>query len=743
MSARPAHASAHGSTPTRPHAFAHGARRALRPRSRLFAGWLLLCVVIILLDAAPTRATNTTDAAHGEPPSQTPQTTSTPTPTPARNEPRAPGSSGSSPSVESRGAEQKGLGRRETRRETRAPGSIMGRVVTDDGHPVANAAVVVTTPSGSLRSYSSTSTDEDGKFRVDNLEPAAYNVRAAFDGYVMLPDPLREGGTQGYNHVGDFVSITLIKGGVITGRVTNADGEPLVAVRVRAVFVRDPENRFNGASYFGFSPEQQTDDRGIYRIFGLSPGVYVVAVGGGTPRINFLAFAADVESPTYFPSHNRDGATEITVRAGQETSGIDIRYRGEQGHAVGGIVEGASDADDAPSGINITLTHEATGTGEFAIFIPPGRGDERTFSFTGVADGDYLISANRTSRDGIVQASTPRRVSVRGADVTGLSLALTPLAAVAGRVHIEAAVNDERTKNGCDAGGVGATPQETVVVLRRDEKEASKDVARASRWSVRRESSTGAQGEFEFRGLEAGRYRLEAVPPNADWYVRSVSLPTANVVSPVTTRRAGTEGARNGAAATTAATDKAPRVDAGRTTDAAPRASATPPPAADTHPASATVAAARDSFVLKPNDRLSNLNVQIAHGAAALRGQILPAGEGAASIPFAQMRVHLVPVAREQADDPLRFAESPVNADGAFAFSNLAPGRYRLLTRLSTPDALQQQQLQQQQQPTRRPAAWDADERARLRLEAEAANINVELQPCQRLDGFSLKSSKQ
>ena len=38
-----------------------------------------------------------------------------------------------------------------------------------------------------------------------------------------------------------------------------------------------------------------------------------------------------------------------------------------------------------------------------------------------------------------------------------------------------------------------------------------------------------------------------------------------------------------------------------------------------------------------------------------------------------------------------------------------------------------------------RPAAWDADSRARLRREAEAASLTLDLQPCQRVTDYALR----
>jgi hypothetical protein len=69
-------------------------------------------------------------------------------------------------------------------------------------------------------------------------------------------------------------------------------------------------------------------------------------------------------------------------------------------------------------------------------------------------------------------------------------------------------------------------------------------------------------------------------------------------------------------------------------------------------------------------------------------------------------------------------------SDGSFAFSNIAPGRYFIVLRIEptaeTPDT------------SPRPSAWDSTARAKLRQEAEAAKVVVELKPCQRLKDYAL-----
>jgi hypothetical protein len=90
----------------------------------------------------------------------------------------------------------------------------------------------------------------------------------------------------------------------------------------------------------------------------------------------------------------------------------------------------------------------------------------------------------------------------------------------------------------------------------------------------------------------------------------------------------------------------------------------------------------------------------------------------------------MVPADREQANDVLRYSETTITSDGSFAFSNIAPGRYLIVSRVEsraeTPGT------------TPRPAAGDPTVRAKLRQEAEAAKVVVDLKPCQRLKDYAL-----
>src|SRR5262249_36192889 len=145
-----------------------------------------------------------------------------------------------------------------------------------------------------------------------------------------------------YSFVGQNVTITMIRGSVITGRVTNAAGDPIVGIAVKATRVRDESGRPDNNTAISFQPERTTDDRGVYRIYGLAPGSYLVSAGGGS-NLGFSVRQTPFggRMATYYPSSTRDVATELRVVGGAEVTGIDIRYREERGFVISGKVTGA------------------------------------------------------------------------------------------------------------------------------------------------------------------------------------------------------------------------------------------------------------------------------------------------------------------------------------------------------------------------------------------------------------------
>jgi protocatechuate 3,4-dioxygenase beta subunit len=545
-------------------------------------------------------------------------------------------------------------------------GTISGRVVNDSGQPLANAIV-------SVRTYSfgeqgrTTTTDSEGNFQVSGLDPVVYLISASFPTYVPAPrDP--DINPIGYYRVGDSVRLELIKGGLITGTVTKSADEPAVAVPVRAYMVRDRNGQ--PSRYGAPFREQTTDDRGVYRIYGLPMGTYVVSAGGGGSSTGYIVNAYGTDAPTYAPASTRDAAMEVNVRTGEETANVDIRYRGEPGHAVSGIAN-STVALDQPSGFSITLSSIFNGTSQSsysAYQSPVGRG----FSFNGVADGDYDVIAQSFLPGGEWTISEPRRIKVKGADITGIEVTTKPLGSITGHVVLEESKAPECKGKRRPLFG------ETLVTPWHNEKNAPKDQPQFL-WGLGGPTLPDKQGEFALRNLAPGQYRFNARPMAKYWYLKSMSWPASVVTSARAT------------------------------------------------PANRSVDAARNWTTLKPGDRLSGLTITIAEGAASLHGQINLA-EGQKLPP--KLFVYLVPAEREKADDVLRFFASLVSADGSFALANLPPGRYwaiaqaagenesNVLSKLRLPD--------------------EAEPRARLLHDAEAAKIETELKPCQNVTDYRL-----
>jgi hypothetical protein len=594
-----------------------------------------------------------------------------------------------------------GEGARKGEAREKGTGFISGRVVGEAGEPLSGVSIAIMPRGyGQFSRSQRTMTDEEGNFTITGLDPGLYSINAYVPGYVMDTDPST---SRPYAYrPGDTAYVRLLKGGVITGTITDPQGEPVVAISVRAYRVRDLDGR---STPFGFSGmgEDSTDDRGVYRMFGLTPGVYVVAaVGAGRDFFYGFSSAYAGNVATFYPSATRDTASEVTVRAGQENAGVDIRYRDEQGRSVTGRIELPAGAQADPNvGFNVTLAYASSGIQAASTFVPPASATP-SFAFEGVADGDYDLQASATGHEGQTASSPAQRVSVRGVDVTGLKLALAPLSSVSGNLIIEQATEAERAREMCKQQRPSMLPQETLVTLAADRPAPSKGQA-VTRLSLAREATPDSSGAFTLRALEPGRYRLGARPFDEALYTRSIKLPAPAATKPASP-------------APPAATSPAAKLS--EQLKATPPASFVPP--------------TRDALDVRAGQQLSGVEVRLAQGAALLSGHIV-ATEGALTPPFSQMRVHLVPAERESADDPLRYFEATPDGSGAFIFKSLPPGRYFVVTRPApepTPDA------------PARPAHWDADSRARLRREAEAANSPIELQPCQRTIDFTLHLPK-
>jgi hypothetical protein len=600
--------------------------------------------------------------------------------------------------------------------------AISGRVIDDSGKPMFEVTVLAVNAGNNGKDIKlaplttrSVTTDENGNFAFEQLSPGAYKLSVLAQGYTLAPEALTENGAPKYYRTGDNANIRMVKGGIITGTVTTQSSDPLVGVRVRAFKVKDLEGRAVRSISIDeglLRKEWKTDDRGIYRIYGLEPGKYVVSAGGkGFTTMGVGEF--DGDAPTYYPTGTRDTATEVGVQAGQESVGIDIRYRENKGYIISGSISSA-DENAAPASMAVLmLTNAVTGSLESwslaGGFGHPSMESKRPFALTGIADGEYDVSATAagTSALGSISGNTyvapARRLKVKGGDVTGVELKLFPLASISGRLLIEK-LKPAEGKPACQSART-ASLEEFVIIGRSDAKNQPvsdlKMPISFSAFSINAETTPDDKGAFKVMIADSSRYRLEVKLPTEDLYVRSIALPKA-------------------------ASTPAKNTNPGETAVTSAKAPATTG-AAQAEAAKQMKDGARSGISLKLGEQVENVLITAAEGAAALRGQIKVEGD---NLP-AHLRIFLVPAEVENADDVLRYFETDMLKDGTFSLSHLPPGRYFIMTRVVNDEAASEE--------TPRLVAWDAELRKLLHTEAEAKNLLLELQPCQRLNDYVLR----
>lgn len=176
---------------------------------------------------------------------------------------------------------------------------ILGQVVTGDtGTPVRRARVSLS--GAELRGQRTALTDDEGRFVFTQLPAGRYTMNASKAGFVTIAYGAKAPGRAGTpiqiedGHKLDSRPMNLPRGGVVTGVVLDEYGEPSPGTPVRALrmVMRTGEKRLETAG------TNTTDDRGMYRIYGLQPGQYIVTA---QPRNQSLSgiqvnVAAEIEA---------------------------------------------------------------------------------------------------------------------------------------------------------------------------------------------------------------------------------------------------------------------------------------------------------------------------------------------------------------------------------------------------------------------------------------------------------------
>lgn len=320
-----------------------------------------------------------------------------------------------------------------------ASSSISGKV-TIKGKP-AVGVMVLAKDSNELRTpvmtrYRAT-TDQTGSYRITNLPAGTYDITAITPALVPANESRSILISEG-EEVED-VNLLLLPGGVITGKITDSEGEPLIGQWVMIDTVDEQRvSAFNRTVMTRLhSPDRVTDDRGVYRAFGLPPGKYKVSVGeSGSGRKS----SREYHKQTFHPSVTDPAkATIIEVTEGSEKYNIDIVMgRPVETFRVAGRVIDGETGRPIPNlkyGVGQRIVHDQYGTS-----FSSSAGGEVTnangeFKLENVTPGPYTIFTVAPEGSEVPAASVTFEVVDR--DLTDLLIKTTKGSSLSGVVVLD------------------------------------------------------------------------------------------------------------------------------------------------------------------------------------------------------------------------------------------------------------------------------------------------------------------
>lgn len=299
-------------------------------------------------------------------------------------------------------------------------------------------------------------TDAMGRFVFSRLPSGTFRLTAAKPGYFLNRFGQSEPNVFGIREIvlkdSQWFSearIGLFRPGAITGRITDESGEPVVNVPVRAY----KRIVAAGLPQIAGGPLAKTDDRGIYRLTGLTSGNYMVmvpsvqaAIPADTTLSTYMGMPTDrifqaqqigvrfpddpavfvdpstrlvigrfavpppvdgwMYPPAAFPAGtNLAEAQTVPLDYGETRSGIDIRLAPVRGVRVRGIIQGPPESAVGGRVLRLLATGaESLGIGsETATTLADVTG---AFTFVNVPPGAYTVVASKTAMEYSFQGVT-------------------------------------------------------------------------------------------------------------------------------------------------------------------------------------------------------------------------------------------------------------------------------------------------------------------------------------------------
>lgn len=316
--------------------------------------------------------------------------------------------------------------------------SIAGTVVKEPGSQALKKVLVQVVAEDQKQGGNYTaSTDGDGRFRIENVLPGRYRVYLERTGLVEVNERGLKSDVNTFTvQAGQSLESLLFRmvpTAVISGRVTDEDGDPMSGVRVIA------QKKKPGKATRETAGTDATNDLGEYRLPGLFPGQYwIVAM----PPPDIRDYEQPEKSPkgdnpsdtqpdtryltTYYPgTYDAMQASAVTLKAGDEMP-VNLTLAPARAYRIRGIVTGIKAGQKSA----VELVSKAGDSIHANEIGPDGQ-----FEIRGVGPGSYMVGAV-VGVDS--QSLTARQdITVVAADVDGVKLVPQPSFTLTGHLHLE------------------------------------------------------------------------------------------------------------------------------------------------------------------------------------------------------------------------------------------------------------------------------------------------------------------
>ena len=299
------------------------------------------------------------------------------------------------------------------------------------------------------------------------------------------------------------LSTTVVKGGIVTGTVLDAFGDPVEGAAVELRPFRIEGGRGTLTAGIG---TRRTDDRGRFRLFNVPAGSYYLALTGLEPE---AANAAAV----YYPGRSLlSDAVAISVEDEQELAGLDLTFAVLRTARIRGVVLDAAGQQGLTGGVTLAAR---IASGIVSLPVPEASiARDGSFEIPRVAPGDYILQAVGKGSSGVREFGLAH-VNMTGVDLDSIVVSTSSGSRVTGRVAFEGSAPTVRVPS----LGLSVSPA---------------DPAYGPMVTVYTGGFVGDDGRFDLIGLVGpGRFALEGAPNG--WWLKSVTIGGVDVTdAPVT-----------------------------------------------------------------------------------------------------------------------------------------------------------------------------------------------------------------